>query len=137
MANSAKHQVFGSPGLPPEPAWPPKPIPRPRWETLARLVEGTQIRKPLPWSGRWQIGGRYQRLADGSEFDAMLEVSGDVLATAERLRSAFLLGGERELENHLAALRKTASDDVSRMYINDVERTLKLLLGAGDEVRNG
>lgn len=56
-----------------------------------------------------------------------------MLATAERLRSAFLLGGEREVENHLAALRKIATDDESRTYIADIERVLALLLGMNDK----
>lgn len=134
----SKYEVYSNRVEPHDapPPGPPKPIPRPRWEMVARLVEGTELRAPLPPTDNWAIGGTYARLDTGEEFTCRLEVSGRVLATAERLRSAFLLGGEREVENHLAPLRKIATDDVSRMYINDVEAVLRLLLGAGDEARH-
>lgn len=142
MSHSAKHQVFGSPGLPPEPV---KPIPRPQWEVLARLIPGSEVRRPHKlegshWAvaGKVEVGGRYQRLEDGSEFDAVLVVDERALRKADELRSAFLLAGgdPRAIEFGLQAIRMNAgTDPVAREFCNDVERTLKLLLGTGEEVR--
>lgn len=136
---SAKHQVYGSPGLPPEPPTGRlKETPRPRWEVVARLIEGTEIRRPAPTEGKypqpgkWQIGGRYQRLADGSEFDALLTVDGDALVMAEALRSTLLLasGDSRAVETRLHTIRQDVRNDpVSAAYLADIEACLALLLG--------
>lgn len=121
-----------------QPPGPPKATPPPRWEVVARLIEGTEIRRPAPTEGKytqpgkWQIGGRYQRLEDGGEFDALLTVYADALVTAEALRSAFLLSGgdPRAIETRLHTIgRDVRNDPVSAEFYDDVEKTLRLLLG--------